>query len=123
MVTPLKEPARMAIEVSPTCRPASSRPGSSASAIAARAPALPSAANASNRVRREEMIANSDIARKPLNTTSNKTTIISSSSNVLFSPPARQKSIAWSQGRFDTGRLLAKLHGNATAPRPATKLI
>jgi hypothetical protein len=62
---PPKAPARMPTRVMPTCTVGRNRCGSSASAMAAAAPALPLRCIAASLVRRAETMANSLIAKAP----------------------------------------------------------
>ena len=77
-VAPPNAPDMMPISVMPTCTPDRNRPGFSASASARCAPRLPASAICCRRMRREDTIASSAIAKNPFRRVSATTMAISS---------------------------------------------
>ena len=89
-VAPEKAPAKMPIRVMPICTVERKLVGSSARRMARAAPRLPARAITSSRARRAETMASSDMAKKPLTTTSTSTIRIETSIHPPRRTPAPQ---------------------------------
>jgi hypothetical protein len=84
----------MPMSVIPICTVERKPVGSSASRIARSAPGFPAFAISSSRARRAETMASSDMAKKPLSTTSTKTMTIDQTMRLL-APAGRGTSFIW----------------------------